>query len=336
MSADTSLSPSAIDDAPKNDAGMQLLSTATLEERLCSTFDDLPVELLREVIRRKEEMIPGLIRLVEAASRRFRAGEEFQTGEFGHEFALVLLTFFEATEAWEAIFESMLLPNNGFNYLYGDLLHETVPMTVVCLARDRLPELIAAAKDKSVDEYVRWTLVIGLKGQCKVEERSRDETLAIFRDLLQAARESKDSELVRAILFEAADLQGVELLDDLQQAFDAGLVDPNDMGDMAGIRKEFESPPRVIRPWKIEDPIEELSGWNWTDRDEEEFDSRDETEDAYDDYQSPVDDEPIESLRDSLTIRNENRHVGRNDLCPCGSGKKYKKCCGRGGLEIDI
>ena len=22
--------------------------------------------------------------------------------------------------------------------------------------------------------------------------------------------------------------------------------------------------------------------------------------------------------------------VGRNDACPCGSGKKYKKCCGRG------
>ncbi|MDD3879384.1 MAG: preprotein translocase subunit SecA [Syntrophomonas sp.] len=24
------------------------------------------------------------------------------------------------------------------------------------------------------------------------------------------------------------------------------------------------------------------------------------------------------------------KKVGRNDLCPCGSGKKYKKCCGRG------
>ena len=21
--------------------------------------------------------------------------------------------------------------------------------------------------------------------------------------------------------------------------------------------------------------------------------------------------------------------IGRNDSCPCGSGKKYKKCCGR-------
>jgi len=24
---------------------------------------------------------------------------------------------------------------------------------------------------------------------------------------------------------------------------------------------------------------------------------------------------------------NPMRHVGRNDPCPCGSGRKYKKCC---------
>lgn len=27
--------------------------------------------------------------------------------------------------------------------------------------------------------------------------------------------------------------------------------------------------------------------------------------------------------------RRENKKVGRNEPCPCGSGKKYKKCCGR-------
>jgi preprotein translocase subunit SecA len=27
-------------------------------------------------------------------------------------------------------------------------------------------------------------------------------------------------------------------------------------------------------------------------------------------------------------IRNFGKRVGRNDPCPCGSGKKYKKCCG--------
>lgn len=29
------------------------------------------------------------------------------------------------------------------------------------------------------------------------------------------------------------------------------------------------------------------------------------------------------------TVRNEGPKVGRNDPCPCGSGKKYKQCCGR-------
>ena len=31
------------------------------------------------------------------------------------------------------------------------------------------------------------------------------------------------------------------------------------------------------------------------------------------------------------TYRREVPKIGRNDPCPCGSGKKYKRCCGRGG-----
>jgi hypothetical protein len=30
------------------------------------------------------------------------------------------------------------------------------------------------------------------------------------------------------------------------------------------------------------------------------------------------------------TFRNPGAKIGRNDPCPCGSGKKFKKCCGRG------
>ena len=32
--------------------------------------------------------------------------------------------------------------------------------------------------------------------------------------------------------------------------------------------------------------------------------------------------------KESTTIRKEKK-IGRNYPCPCGSGKKYKKCCGR-------
>jgi len=27
--------------------------------------------------------------------------------------------------------------------------------------------------------------------------------------------------------------------------------------------------------------------------------------------------------------KSKGKVVGRNDLCPCGSGKKYKQCCGK-------
>ena len=37
--------------------------------------------------------------------------------------------------------------------------------------------------------------------------------------------------------------------------------------------------------------------------------------------------------KDEIRILKEERlkfkDVGRNDICLCGSGKKYKKCCGK-------
>ena len=33
-----------------------------------------------------------------------------------------------------------------------------------------------------------------------------------------------------------------------------------------------------------------------------------------------------------LTVRRESPKIGRNDPCPCGSGKKYKQCCGAAGI----
>ena len=79
---------------------------------------------------------------------------------------------------------------------------------------------------------------------------------------------------------------------------------------------------------------------------------------AYDMFQQMVDDirrevvrfvmraRPVEEQTVGVNVKNvrENRSggedqvkkpihkeatVGRNDPCPCGSGKKYKKCCGR-------
>ena len=32
---------------------------------------------------------------------------------------------------------------------------------------------------------------------------------------------------------------------------------------------------------------------------------------------------------DDAEVKRASKKVGRNDPCPCGSGKKYKHCCGK-------
>lgn len=39
--------------------------------------------------------------------------------------------------------------------------------------------------------------------------------------------------------------------------------------------------------------------------------------------------EIVKEFKQSKTVRRESPKIGRNDPCPCGSGKKYKHCCGR-------
>lgn len=59
--------------------------------------------------------------------------------------------------------------------------------------------------------------------------------------------------------------------------------------------------------------VAEISGWAWfKDGPDESF----------------FTDDPENSSAPGLTYCRPEPKVGRNDACPCGSGKKFKKCCG--------
>jgi preprotein translocase subunit SecA len=45
--------------------------------------------------------------------------------------------------------------------------------------------------------------------------------------------------------------------------------------------------------------------------------------------QAPAAEPEPEAPKIELPIKRELPKVGRNEPCPCGSGKKFKNCCGR-------
>ena len=46
-------------------------------------------------------------------------------------------------------------------------------------------------------------------------------------------------------------------------------------------------------------------------------------------YTAPTETGEAETVVDATTIAADLPRVGRNDPCPCGSGKKYKACHGK-------
>ena len=95
----------------------------------------------------------------------------------------------------------------------------------------------------------------------------------------------------------------------VEQAFGRGLIDPSIMeaADFWSDLREAQEDPHgtSARVWDGVGPFGSAIDWLRPGADVADFDEP----------------EPTAPLRNPL------RHVGRNDPCPCGSGKKYKKCC---------
>jgi hypothetical protein len=123
-----------------------------------------------------------------------------------------------------------------------------------------------------------------------------------------------------------------------EQAFDRSLVDPQIYRryDFREDLKRVANDPNDEETWSelLIEPFgavaEELADWRFGGFSEEEVAAIEEglplgADDAGDWASDELEDEG-EHLAGEPVV-NPLRHVGRNDPCPCGSGKKYKKCC---------
>jgi hypothetical protein len=117
------------------------------------------------------------------------------------------------------------------------------------------------------------------------------------------------------------DLEATEAAPLIEQAYAAGHVDDTICGDWEDVQVNLglkDSLPAYIPAWMSKKrPLGD------------EYDDDDEVYDDDDDDDADDDDADFIPFSDSseTPIRRAAPKVGRNDPCPCGSGKKYKKCC---------
>ena len=195
--------------------------------------------------------------------------------------------------------------------LFGDVAETTLPKLVASSHDGDADALEAAIADRGVDELFRWSL-FGAYAFLVFDGRIGRERARAFLVRFDDERLARAGEAAWAGWEEAIALLG---FGELCARRDAAVADARLLADEeahAGFRAALDLAQREPRS---ADRFEAHGLGYLTD-------AIAELDEALGDEESGDGDlEPIEPAQNPM------RHVGRNDPCPCGSGKKYKKCC---------
>lgn len=310
-----------MDNATSNETSQDQLDWILGE--LNAATSRVPTSAILAARRHKELVIPVLIREMQRSTHALRQKEQYvYNGAF---FALFLLAEFRAADALPAIIDAISLPDDGPFKLFGDAIHDVLPRVLVSLGQDRTEEICSALfRNPVLNQYVRWSAAKTIVYLAMAGLRPRSEIVGRCQQLLREAIEKKDEGSVTALVISMIDLNPWEAANEVTEAFKTGLVDEWTI-DWDSAKEHLRDEPmertyEYSDPPVIEDTIKEIESWA--------------------SFQEPESRGPLtaksnmprSAARPTVPFPKPAgraiQRVGRNDPCPCGSGKKFKRCCG--------
>ena len=280
--------------------------------------EGMPTDAILAAREQRAAVAPALIDLIE----RYLAAEPDAFALEGALFyAFHLLGEWHETAAYRPLARLLALEKDEVEEILGDARTETVQRVMAQVFDGDPQPLHEVIEAEPADPFVRSRMLETLALLVLRGALARDEVARYLRDAFGDLR-PHDTNFVWYGWQSAIAALGLKELSSLvRKAFARRLIDPMDMGpaDFEAHLKYACAHPES--PWDTPDPSEyagfadtiaELASWQLRVPDDLErglgggWDL------------GPVDPEPAV---------NPFRHVGRNDPCPCGSGKKFKKCC---------
>jgi uncharacterized protein DUF1186/SEC-C motif-containing protein len=220
-------------------------------------------------------------------------------------------------EACQPLLRLLRRPQEELDDLLGDAITESMAKIVTGVFDGDIDTLFASMVDRSIDEFIREAL-FGAVTFLSWERRIPRDRFREFLIQFYEERPAEDGDQAWAGWLQAIILLGlrdlVPLVDDAWRRLPEEWIDrPQFDEDIAAAERAPDDIGRFTQYnlGYIEDVVVSLE---WAGSAEDVFDEDDEA--PWNDFAHL--NEPV---------RNPWRHVGRNDPCPCGSGKKAKKCC---------
>lgn len=237
-------------------------------------------------------------------------------------YGLYLLAKWRDTRAYPLVIRWLSLSDDASTHLTGDVLTQDGARMLAAVCDGDLEPIKQLVLNREANEYSRSAAITSLALLSVWREIPRDTTLDYFNWLAHEGLEREPNYVWSALAAECADIEALVVFPELRRAYDEELIDPRNIGRSE--LDEVEASPRGEHLERVKDrypPIDDVAKATWW----------------WGCFEKRVSDRSAVELalaREGESDGTKKTHrapgkVGRNEPCPCGSGKKYKKCCDR-------
>jgi len=285
------------------------------------TFDQILAELkynngtfprsaLKHAIEEQGAITPKLLEVLEEAKNNLEKISD-ESNYMLHIYAMFLLAQFRETKAYPLIIEFFSVPGELPLELTGDIVTEHLGRILASVYDGNIELLKTLVEDRKANQYVRTAGIQAFLIMWGQNILSREAVIAYYKALFSTKLEREESYLWTSLVLNSARLCPVELKEQIDDVYQKGWVEEffirsEDVEELIEIGPEraLEDIRNNKRYGLIHDTISEMKYWACFNQERRK--------------------------RSRIIPANEyapKPKIGRNEPCPCGSGKKYKKCC---------
>lgn len=233
--------------------------------------------------------------------------------------AIYLLGELEATDSLDSIFSVLSQSKEYLDLYFDNFIAGMLWEPVYKIANNQLEDCKQFLLKPNIDVYARSTFPDMVMQVALHQPERREEVLKWYTEIFQFFLASKiednviDSDLIAFMVTDIIDINGKELKPVIEQLFSKEIVSQGVCGSWNDVNKAFDEPQKrdnrkdiLSVAERYKDIIKTWVGYA-------------EKQNSLADYNN--------QFEESLSPVRTEAKIGRNDPCPCGSGKKYKKCC---------
>lgn len=252
-----------------------------------------------------------------------------------HIVTVFILAYLRKKEAYPHIIKLISHRGDHVIKLTGEVFTEALGRILASVYDGDIEPIKQVVENPILSPWIRSGALDSLMVLWKESVIERHVLVEYLRELMEGKLEAKPSYVWDGIALIAYDLHPGGLEDLLLKAIQKKLIAPMVLDEASlklcakeNLSDAIKNKEKVVDGY-IKEPIKELTWWLYPDQ---------EVLDKGMEYASvavPITEKkiipgeraaPIGWRAD--TVENRTKKLGRNDPCYCGSGKKYKKCCG--------